>query len=53
MVVGYKELSNTICQACYKLLSEHSKKNMVRCFVRIQGTLISNAIENKLTNKDK
>ena len=45
-MVGYNQLAKVICIACSEPLGEHSKKGLVRCLFRIQGTLVSDGIEN-------
>lgn len=45
-LVGYNQLAKVICIACSEPLGEHSKKGLVRCLFRIQGTLVSDGIEN-------
>ena len=43
-MVGYNQLAKVICIACSEPLGEHSKKGLVRCLFRIQGTLVSDGI---------
>jgi len=45
-LVGYNQLAKVVCIACSEPLGEHSKKNLVRCLFRVQGTMVSNGIEN-------
>ena len=45
-MVGYNQLAKVVCIACSEPLGEHSKKNLVRCLFRVQGTMVSNGIEN-------
>ena len=45
-MVGYTQLAKVVCIACSEPLGEHSKKNLVRCLFRVQGTMVSNGIEN-------
>ena len=46
-MVGYNQLAKVVCIACSEPLGEHSKKNLVRCLSRVQGTMVSNGIENE------
>jgi len=46
-LVGYNQLAKVVCIACSEPLGEHSKKGLVRCLFRIQGTMVSNGIENE------
>jgi hypothetical protein len=46
-MVGYNQLAKVVCIACSEPLGEHSKKNLVRCLFRVQGTMVSNGIENE------
>jgi len=45
-MVGYTQLAKVVCIACSEPLGEHSKKNLVRCLFRVQGTMVSNGIDN-------
>ena len=36
-----------MCIACNDHLGEHSKRQLIRCLFRVQGTLVSDGIENK------
>jgi len=44
--MGYKQLAKVICVACSEPLGEHSKRDLVRCLFRVQGTMVSDGIEN-------
>jgi hypothetical protein len=46
MAIGYKQIAKVICIACGEPLGEHRKKELARCLFRIQGTMVSNGIEN-------
>ena len=46
MAIGYTKLAKVVCIACSEPLGEHSKKNLVRCLFRVQGTYVSDGIDN-------
>ena len=46
MGLGYKQISKVICIACSEPIGEHRKRELARCLFRIQGTMVSNGIEN-------
>jgi len=51
-MIGNKQLEKVMCIACNDHLGEHSKRQLIRCLFRVQGTLVSNGIENhELTDK--
>lgn len=46
MALSNRELGKTICIACNELFTDHSKRELIRCMFRIQGTMVSNGINN-------
>jgi|LWDU01.1.fsa_nt_gi hypothetical protein len=42
-----KELSKMICIACSDSFGSHSKREMIKCAFRMQGTLVYDTIANK------
>jgi hypothetical protein len=46
-MIGNKQLEKIICVACTKPFGEHKKRGLIRCIFRLQGTLVSDGIENK------
>lgn len=45
-MIGNKQLEKVMCIACNEHFGEHSKRQLIRCLFRVQGTLVSNGIEN-------
>ena len=39
-----------MCIACNELIKVHSRRELARCFFRVQGTLVSTGIENRDLN---
>ena len=52
MKIGNKQIEKIMCVACSEIIGEHSKRQLERCLFRIQGTLVSNGIDNQ-PNSDK
>lgn len=46
-MLGNKQLEKIICVACTEPFGNHSKRDLIRCCFRLQGTLVSDGIENK------
>ena len=46
-MIGNKQLEKIICVACTHTFGEHSKRDLIRCIFRIQGTMVSNGIQGK------
>jgi|13_taG_2_1085334.scaffolds.fasta_scaffold02816_2 hypothetical protein len=44
--LGNKVLGACICVACTEPFNDHSKRDLIRCIFRIQGTLVSDGIDN-------
>lgn len=47
MTIGNKQLEKIVCVACGEIFALHSKRQLIRCIFRIQGTLVGNGIDNK------
>lgn len=43
--LGNKQLEPIICVACTEPFGKHSKRQLIRCLFRIQGTMVSNEID--------
>lgn len=50
MGLGYKQISKVICIACSEPIGEHRKRELARCLFRIQGTMVSNGIDDNQSN---
>ena len=46
-MIGNKQLEKIICVACTKPFGEHTNRGLIRCIFRLQGTLVSDGIQNK------
>tara|TARA_R110002020_G_scaffold78467_3_gene197310 strand:+ start:152 stop:334 length:183 start_codon:yes stop_codon:yes gene_type:complete len=46
-MIGNKQLEKIICVACTEPFGEHTKRGLIRCIFRLQGTLVSDGIQNK------
>jgi len=53
MALGYKQIVKVVCIACSEPIGEHTKRDLSRCLFRIQGTMVSNGIENSHEMEDK
>lgn len=47
MTIGNKQLAKVMCIACNEIFALHSKRQLIRCLFRIQGTLVGNGVDNK------
>jgi hypothetical protein len=45
-MIGNKQLGKVICIACNEIFADHSKRQLIRCMFRIQGTLVGNGVDN-------
>ena len=43
-MMGNKQLEKIVCIACTELFGEHSKRQLIRCLFRLQGTLVSDGV---------
>ena len=50
--MGNKQLGKVMCVACTEAFADHSKRWLIRCMFRIQGTLVSDGINNKIKEID-
>jgi len=41
MTISNKELARMVCVACGNHFGDHSKREIIRCAFRIQGTAVS------------
>ena len=46
-MLGNKQLEKVMCIACNEIFSDHSKRQLIRCLFRVQGTLVGNGIDNQ------
>ena len=46
MSLGNIQLEKGICVACTEPFGEHTKRQLVRCIFRIQGTMVGSQISN-------
>ncbi len=46
-MIGNKQLEKIICIACTEPFGEHTKRGLIRCLFRVQGTMVSNGIQGK------
>jgi hypothetical protein len=45
-MLGNKQLEKIVCVACTEPFGDHTKRQLIRCIFRIQGTMVSNGIDN-------
>ena len=45
-MIGNKQIEKIICIACNEIFADHSKRQLIRCLFRIQGTLVGNGVDN-------
>ena len=51
MSISNKELSKMVCVVCAERLGDHSKREVIRCMFRLQGSVVSAKInEEKVKN---
>ena len=41
MTIGNNSIAKMVCIACNEIFADHSKRQLMRCCFRIQGTLVS------------
>lgn len=46
-MIGNKQLEKVMCVACNEHFGEHSKRQLIRCIFRIQGTMVGSEIDNQ------
>ena len=47
MTISNKELAKMVCVACGNHFGDHSKREIIRCIFRIQGTAVSAKVGEK------
>jgi hypothetical protein len=57
MTITNKELSKIICLGCIDItgglvFGKHSKREMIKCAFRMQGTLVHDTIQNRDAKKE-
>ena len=51
MAISNNELSKMVCVVCAERLGDHSKREVIRCMFRLQGSVVSAKInEEKIKN---
>ena len=53
MTLGNKQLEKIVCIACSEIFAEHSKRQLIRCLFRIQGTFVGDGIDNKTPSESE
>jgi len=53
MVISNNQISKVLCIACQDVIGGHSKRQLWRCLFRVQGTIVSAKLEEKLPTEDK
>ncbi|MBC8430229.1 MAG: hypothetical protein H8D92_02395 [Pelagibacteraceae bacterium] len=51
-MLGNKQLEKILCVACTEPFGDHTKRQLIRCIFRIQGSLVSEGIDNKPPETD-
>lgn len=51
-MLGSKQLAKIVCVACTEPFGEHTKRGLIRCIFRIQGTMVSNVVQNEPKDLD-
>ncbi len=52
-MISNNQISKVLCIACQDMIGEHSKRQLWRCLFRVQGTIVSAKLEEKLPTTDK
>ena len=52
IMLGSKQLAKIVCVACTEPFGEHTKRGLIRCIFRIQGTMVSNVVQNEPKDLD-
>ena len=42
--MGNKQIEKLICIACNEIMGEHSKRQLMRCLFRVQGSMVSDSL---------
>jgi len=45
-MLGNKQLEKIVCVACTEPFGDHTKRQLIRCLFRVQGTMVSMGLEN-------
>ena len=43
-MIGNKQIEKMICIACNDIMRDHSKRQLMRCLFRVQGSLLSESL---------
>ena len=43
-MIGNKQIEKIICIACNDIMKEHSKRQLMRCLFRVQGSMLSESL---------
>jgi hypothetical protein len=52
-MISNNQIAKVLCIACQDTIGEHSKRQLWRCLFRVQGTIVSAKLEEKLPTEDK
>lgn len=52
-MISNNQIAKVICVACQDPIGLHSRRQLWRCLFRVQGTMVSGAVEEKLETEDK
>lgn len=47
-MLGNKQIAKVLCVCCGEFFSDHTKRGLMRCLFRVQGTMVSNGIQGKI-----
>tara|TARA_B100000029_G_scaffold241908_1_gene239219 strand:+ start:5913 stop:6077 length:165 start_codon:yes stop_codon:yes gene_type:complete len=45
-MLGNKQLEKIVCVACTEPFGDHTKRQLIRCLFRVQGTMVGMGVEN-------
>lgn len=43
-MIGNKQIEKMICIACNDIMRDHSKRQLMRCLFRVQGSMLSESL---------
>jgi len=52
-MISNNQIAKVLCIACQDTIGGHSKRQLWRCLFRVQGTIVSAKLEEKLPTTDK
>ena len=52
-MISNNQIAKVLCIACQDTIGEHSKRQLWRCLFRVQGTIVSAKLEERLPTTDK